>query len=158
MTTIEMNPLQHQHHEYLCDDCEMEIAEHDFLGSCDIAWRLCEQCNKEALEVLDDARMAAEERRREEEEANQCERCHCKRASVLVYTSPATSDDALHLCEDCSDEEEEEDLGVCRCCRSQEATISFMHITNGNFELCDGCFQAADHEPEYGRDFVKDQQ
>ena len=155
MTTTTMT-FQHKHHDYLCDDCEMEIAEHDFIGSCDIAWRLCQQCHTEACEVLDEARMAEEENRRAEEEANKCERCHSKHGSVMVFTSPATSDECLHLCEDCSDADEE--LGICECCREMDASVSFLHITNGSFELCEGCFQAADHEPEYGKDFLTEQE
>lgn len=105
MTTSNM---QHEHHEYLCDDCEMEIAEHDLIGSCGILWRLCEECHKEALEAIEEGQKA---------------------------------------------EEEEVNLGICVSCQKEQATITFMHLTNGNFELCDSCFRWADHERDYGKDF-----
>lgn len=159
-----MNPtqLQHQHHHYLCDDCEMEIAEHDFVGSCDVVYRLCPQCNKEAQELLDEARMEEEERRIAEEEAKMCDRCHTKHSYVhIIRMTSSGEEEELHLCEHCEDADErdhEENLGGCVCCRNQDAVVSFHHISNGTFELCDGCFQAASHDADYGKDFVKEEQ
>lgn len=153
-----MNPTQHPHHHYLCDDCEMEIAEHDFVGSCDVVYRLCTQCKDEAQELQDEARMREEDERR----ANLCERCHEKPSRVYIYRLTKTGEEEeLHLCEHCEDwdeREQEEDLGVCQSCRHQDAEVSFLHLTNGNFELCERCFQAATHEPDYGKDFVKEEQ
>ena len=161
-----MNPTQlqhqHQHHHYLCDDCEMEIAEHDFVGSCDIVYRLCPQCNKEAQELLDEARMDEEERRIAEEEAKMCDRCHEKPSRVYIWRLTASGEEEeLRLCEHCEDADErerQEDLGTCVCCQHADAEVEFYHITNGRFELCEGCFQAASHEPDYGKDFVKEKE
>lgn len=107
MTTATMT-TQHEHHAYLCDDCEMEIAEHDFVGRDGKKWRLCHQCQEEAREICEEVE---------------------------------------------KEEEQEEELGICVSCQKEKATISFMHITNGNFELCNRCFEWADHERDYGNDF-----
>ena len=114
MTTTEMSTPQHQHHEYLCDECEMEIAEHDFVGASDIVWRLCAECNKEAKELVEDMQKWEQEQ---------------------------------------DEEEEAENLGMCVSCEEKPAKIVFMHLTNGNFELCIRCFEWADHERDYGEDF-----
>jgi protein-arginine kinase activator protein McsA len=75
----------------------------------------------------------------------------------------------FHLCETCNEEAweahdeqrraeeegQEENLGICVSCEKEPAKITFMHLTNGNFELCIHCFQWADHERDYGQDFGK---
>lgn len=56
-------------------------------------------------------------------------------------------------------EEEDEyrdDLEQCESCQTEKAVIVFMHLTNGNFELCQKCFGWADHEDDYGQDFKKE--
>jgi hypothetical protein len=119
MTTTEtMNVLTNtEGHYILCEDCDMNFANHEFVGSGEIVWKLCDECNHEAKEAVKDMREieAEEDRRREKEE--------------------------------------EEDLGPCVSCKKEQAVISFMHLKNGNFELCQHCFEWADHEDEYGKEF-----
>ena len=95
-----------------------------------------------------------------------CEDCDMEIA-IHVFVNPEQKE--FHLCEKCNEEaweahdeqrraeeeEEEEDLGVCVSCEKEPAKIVFMHLTNGNFELCIHCFQWADHERDYGQDFGK---
>ena len=94
-----------------------------------------------------------------------CEDCN---EGVAIHYITDSDDKMWHLCEKCNDavwdgveeedlrlleEEEEEELGMCVCCQEKEAKIVFMHLTNGNFELCISCFEFADHERSYGQDF-----
>jgi hypothetical protein len=100
----------HQEDHYtLCEDCEKDFAIHEFVGSEDKVWKLCDACNDEAHEYCEMMEGVGEE------------------------------------------EEEEEDLGCCVSCKTAKATIVFMHMKNGNFELCDACFEWADHEDDYGK-------
>ncbi len=93
-------------HPYLCEECDTNIAEHNYVGSCDRVYRLCDPC--------------------------------------MEYVR--NDEDII---------EEEENLGTCVSCKKEQAVISFMHLTNGNFELCKHCFQWADHEDDYGKNFEK---
>ena len=94
-----------------------------------------------------------------------CEECN---VGTAVHQFTDTEDKTWHLCEKCNDmawdaveeedlrlleEEKEEDLGICVCCQEKEAKITFMHLTNGNFDLCIRCFEFADHERDYGTNF-----
>lgn len=103
----------------LCEECDLEFARHEFVGSGDNVWKLCEACNHGALEAVKEMREI------EEEDA---------RART----------------------EEEEDLGTCVSCKNAEAVITFMHLKNGNFELCRKCFEWADHEDDYGAEFAEE--
>ena len=90
----------------LCEDCDVNFALHEFVGSENKTWNLCDKCNHEAWEAYEEMREI---------------------------------------------EREEEDLGTCVSCKTEKAVISFMHMKNGNFELCNGCFEWADHEDDYGQ-------
>lgn len=103
MTTADGNYI-------LCEDCELEFATHVFVGSEDKEWKLCKECNREAIE-------------------------YCELMEGVG--------------------EEEEELGTCVCCQKEPAEVVFMHIKNGNFELCETCFEWADHEDDYGKEFGK---
>jgi hypothetical protein len=46
-------------------------------------------------------------------------------------------------------------LDGCERCLKEKPVNVFMHLKNGNFELCESCFQWADHEDDYGKEFVK---
>ncbi len=107
-----------------CEDCGKEFAIHEFVGSDDKVFKLCETCRDEAQQACDDMREIEEEedRRKEEEE---------------------------------EDEYYRDDLGQCESCQKEKAVIVFMHLYNGNFELCKDCFDWADHERDYGKDFKK---
>jgi protein-arginine kinase activator protein McsA len=110
MTTMTEIMTTEDGHYVLCEDCELELALHEFVGSEDKVWKLCGECNQEAYEY--------------------CE-----------------------MMEGVGEEEEEEELGCCVSCKKENATIVFMHLKNGNFELCDKCFEWADHEDDYGKEF-----
>ena len=44
---------------------------------------------------------------------------------------------------------EEEPEEPCEDCQECDATTRFVHLTKGEFFLCDACFAAADHEDDY---------
>jgi protein-arginine kinase activator protein McsA len=97
-----------------------------------------------------------------------CEDCEKEFATIEFVGS---DDKVWKLCKECEEEafelreegererhEEEEyrdDLGQCESCQTEKAVIVFMHMYNGNFELCQKCFEWADHERDYGKDFGK---
>ena len=106
-----------------------------------------------------------------------CEDCNLEYA---IHEFVGTDDKVFKLCDKCNDEaweladeqreaEEEEDrkryeeegdyrddLGCCVSCRKEKAVLVFMHMYNGNFELCEKCFEWADHEDDYGKEFEKE--
>lgn len=160
--TTEMNSTTTRHFS-LCADCEREIAEHAFVSAEGVVFQLCYNCNKEALENAEKVRMYGNRR--------VCEECE---AGVAEHEFVGAEDKVYHLCGFCykdavetaeegqrweeqrqKAEEQEEHLGNCESCRTEQATIVFMHLTNGNFELCQRCFEFADHERDYGKDFGK---
>jgi hypothetical protein len=53
----------------------------------------------------------------------------------------------VHLREQEAEEGFEEE--TCADCRKKPATRVFMHLHKGEFFLCDGCWQMADHEDDY---------
>lgn len=109
-------------HSIICEECHKEFATHEFVGTDDKVFKLCDECNEEAWMLWNEQREAEEEedRKRYEEEGDY-----------------------------------RDDLGQCESCQKEKAVIVFMHMYNGNFELCQTCFECADHEDDYGKDFGK---
>jgi len=87
-----------------------------------------------------------------------CEDCGLETA---LHEFVCSEGQVWNLCNECNqqaleeEEEEQEDLGTCVSCQKEHATIVFMHLKNGNFELCEKCFEWADHEDDYGKEFQK---
>lgn len=141
----------------MCEDCQRYSAEHDFVRVEDgKSLRLCSECYEEALE--------------------NAERCLCEECEIDIaaHDFEGAENKVYHLCGVCykdavvtaeegmrweeqrqKAEEQEEHLGHCESCQTEQATIVFMHLSNGNFELCQRCFEFADHERDYGKDFGK---
>ena len=141
MTTEEMT-----RHPYLCEDCEMELAIHVFVNLENKEYHLCEKCNEEAWEAFEEQQRAEEEedRKREKEDA-----AYAQAMEEVMFIREGVWGEGARA----EVEEEEEGLGICVSCREKDAKITFMHLTNGNFELCIRCFEWADHERDYGTDF-----
>jgi hypothetical protein len=85
-----------------------------------------------------------------------CKKCHLEAcvACMEQREAEAAEEEEERECQEY--EERQDDLGQCVSCRKEKATIVFMHLKNGNFELCERCFRWADHDDDYGIEFKKE--
>jgi protein-arginine kinase activator protein McsA len=131
----------------------MEFAVHKHVISDEEVRKICNECRDKLRQT--------------------CEDCGEKPS---LHDFVGSDDKEWRLCTECRDEaqqacdeeerrryEEEEDeyyrddLGQCESCQKEKAVIVFMHLYNGNFELCKSCFDWADHERDYGKDFKREE-
>ena len=87
----------------------------------------------------------------------------CTGCGVKATTEFEARDGTLHpVCDHCDVHLREQDAemgdgeweilvvdDICADCKKEPATRRFLHLHKGEFFLCDGCWQMADHEDDY---------
>ena len=86
-----------------------------------------------------------------------CKECEEEAHEVVREQREWEAEEERKKQEEEEDEYYRDDLGQCESCQKEKAVIVFMHLYNGNFELCKSCFDWADHERDYGKDFKREE-
>jgi hypothetical protein len=120
--------------ELACDSCGGVSVVRTWMGTDGQAYHSCESCwiaIQESVDELQSGLTECEHADHETEEETDKE-CSC----TMCCTDPVPQ----QMCDDC---------------KRTPATKTFNHLDGRSFALCVYCFQLADHEDDYGVDFVR---